>query len=306
MRDKEGRWYSARVRPYMTLDNKIDGAVLMLVDIDALKQKEREITEAREYAESTVETVRESLLVLDSELRIESANKSFFRTFRVEPDETIGKSIFDLGNRQWEIPRLRTLLEEILPQNSSFEDLEVEREFPRIGQRTMLLNARRIHAPAGKTQRILLAIEDLTEARKLTDRAGQLEQAVSERTAEMTATNKQLEAFVYTVAHDLRAPLRAMQGFSSVLVEQEGAALSETGRDFAARINRSALFMDALLADLLAFSRISQERMDLVSLNLETVVQSALSRLEKEIQEKNAKLEILGPWPLQKAVSVLN
>jgi two-component system CheB/CheR fusion protein len=297
VRDNEGRWYSLRISPYMTLDNKVDGAVLVLMHIDALKQKEREITEARKYAESAVETVRESLVVLDSELCIESANQSFFRTFHVEPAESIGKSIFDLGNRQWDIPRLRTLLEELLPQNSSFENFEIEHEFPLIGQRTMLLNARRIHTPAGKTQRILLAIEDLTEARKLTNRASQLEQAVSERTAELTATNKQLEAFVYTVAHDLRAPLRAMQGFSAVLVEESGAALSETGRDFAARINRAALFMDALLADLLTFSRVSQQRMDLISVNLEAVVQSVLFRLEKEIQEKNAKMEILAPWP---------
>ena len=132
---------------------------------------------------------------------------------------------------------------------------------------------------------------------QLTDRAGQLEGLVAERTAELTATNKQLEAFVYSIAHDLRAPLRAMQGFSAMLVEEAGAALSETGKDYADRINKSAQFMDALLSDLLAFSRISQQRVELTSVNLETVVESVLSRLQKDIQEKNARVESSGPWP---------
>ena len=132
---------------------------------------------------------------------------------------------------------------------------------------------------------------------QLSDRSGQLEGLVAERTAELTATNKQLEAFVYSIAHDLRAPLRSMQGFSAMLVEEEGAALSERGRDFANRINRSAIFMDALLQALLTFSRISQQQIQLTSVNLKTVVQSALSHLEKEIQEKAGRVEITGLWP---------
>ncbi len=132
----------------------------------------------------------------------------------------------------------------------------------------------------------------------LSDRAGQLEGLVAARTAELTATNQQLEALVYSIAHDLRAPLRAMQGFSALLVEESGAGLSETGRGYADRIDKSAQFMDALLIDLLAFSRISQQRVELTSVNLETVVESALSRLQKDIQERNARVEVSGPWPV--------
>ncbi|MBA2593297.1 MAG: PAS domain-containing protein [Gammaproteobacteria bacterium] len=100
VRDKSGRWYSLRVRPYMALDNKVDGAALVLVDIDALKWAEQAVAAARDYAENMVETVREPLLVLDEELRIESANRSFYRTFRVPPSDTICRFIYDLGNRQ--------------------------------------------------------------------------------------------------------------------------------------------------------------------------------------------------------------
>ena len=166
VRDKGGRWYSLRVRPYMTLDNKVDGAVLVLVDIDAHKRAEQAVAAARDYAENTVETVREPLLVLDNELRVEGANRSFYRAFRVAPSDTIGWFIYDLGNRQWDIPRLRELLGEVLAESTSIDDFQVEHDFEQLGRRTMLLNARRIHDPQRKGERILLAIEDITERRR--------------------------------------------------------------------------------------------------------------------------------------------
>jgi signal transduction histidine kinase len=132
---------------------------------------------------------------------------------------------------------------------------------------------------------------------QLADHAGQLEGLVAERTAELTAMNKQLEAFVYSIAHDLRAPLRSMQGFSTMLMENAGTGLSERSRDFANRINKSSQFMDALLSDLLDFSRVSQQRVERRSVNLGSVIGSVLSRLQKEIQEKNARVESVGPWP---------
>ncbi len=132
---------------------------------------------------------------------------------------------------------------------------------------------------------------------QLANRTGQLEKAVAERTAELTAINQQLETFVYTIAHDFRAPLRSMEGFASILLIEEGEALSEQGRDFARRISRSAKFMDALLNDLLAFSRLSQERIELVPVDLETVMHATLFRLESEIQEKHARVEASDAWP---------
>jgi signal transduction histidine kinase len=142
------------------------------------------------------------------------------------------------------------------------------------------------------------AEQALSEAKeKLSQYATDLEKEVSERTAELTATNKQLEAFVYSIAHDLRAPLRSMQGFSALLVEEAGAALTETGKGYAARINKSAQFMDALLIDLLAFSRIAQRRIEPASVNLQAVVESVLARLQKDIEESEARVESAGPWP---------
>ncbi|MEK6321780.1 MAG: chemotaxis protein CheB [Acidobacteriota bacterium] len=163
VQDRQGHWYSMRVRPYKTLDNKIDGAVVVLVDIDALKRSEAEISEARDFNEAIIETVREPLIVLDGNLRVRTANQSFYQDFHVTPEETLNRFIYDLGNRQWNIPKLRTLLEEILPEKRRFQDFEVEQEFERIGRRTMLLNARRLEQEGSRAQLILLAIEDITE-----------------------------------------------------------------------------------------------------------------------------------------------
>ena len=166
VRDKSGRWHSLRVRPYLTLDNKVDGAVLVLVDIDALKRSEQAAAVARAFAENTVETVREPLVVLDHQLHIERANRAFYRHFRSAPAETVGKFIYEVNNHQWDIPSLRELLDKIPAQRATIEDFLVEHDFDHLGHRTMLLNARLIEDPPHKTERILLAIEDITERKQ--------------------------------------------------------------------------------------------------------------------------------------------
>ncbi len=123
--------------------------------------------EAREYAESIINTVREPLIALDKDLRVVTASRSFYEVFKVNPKETVGKLIYDLGNKQWDIPKLRELLETILPQQTTFDNYEVEHNFAAIGRRIMLLNARQIHRVWGKELIILLAIEDITERKEI-------------------------------------------------------------------------------------------------------------------------------------------
>ncbi|MCX5821261.1 MAG: PAS domain S-box protein [Deltaproteobacteria bacterium] len=122
---------------------------------------------AREYAESVINTIREPLIALDQDLRVVTASRSFYNFFKVKPEETLGQRIYDLGNKQWNINELRELLETILPQKTTFDDYEVEHDFSTIGRRTMLLNARQIKRVFGKEQIILLAIEDITEHKRL-------------------------------------------------------------------------------------------------------------------------------------------
>ncbi|HEV2455477.1 MAG TPA: chemotaxis protein CheB, partial [Verrucomicrobiae bacterium] len=162
-RDKDGRWFCLRAHPYLTLENQVDGAVIVFVDIDALKKTEREIKAARDYAEATLRTARDPVIVLRRDLRVNSANEAFYKTFKVTPGQTLGCLVYELGNHQWDIPKLRGMLEDILPRNSFFDDFEVTHDFPQIGRRTMLLNARRLNLGDGLTFMILLSIEDVTE-----------------------------------------------------------------------------------------------------------------------------------------------
>ena len=127
------------------------------------------VDEARRYAESILETVREPLLVLDADLKIISANRNFYSTFKVIPGETIGNFIYNLGNKQWDIPKLRELLEEVLPEKQAFDDFEVDHNFQDIGHKIMLLNACRIYRKDIGATMILLAIEDITERKRLED-----------------------------------------------------------------------------------------------------------------------------------------
>ncbi len=133
------------------------------------KNKEQEIQDTREYAENIVDTVPQPLIVLDGDLRVVSASRSFYEVFKVKPDETEKQLIYDLGNHQWNIPKLRELLEDILPKTTSFDNFEVEHDFLGIGKRIMLLHARQIYQKANKTKLILIAIEDITEPKKILD-----------------------------------------------------------------------------------------------------------------------------------------
>lgn len=155
VRADNGKTFLVRIQPYRTLDNVIDGVVLTFTDITQRLAAEIAQT-GRELAEAIVDTVREPLVMLDADLNVVSASRAFYHYFQARPDETMGRSLFELGNRQWDIPDLRVLLETVLPRNESFDDYNVEHDFPGIGHRRMILNARRILG----NQMILLAIEE--------------------------------------------------------------------------------------------------------------------------------------------------
>jgi two-component system CheB/CheR fusion protein len=152
VRDRTGHWHSLRIRPYRTKDNTIDGAVLALIDIDNLKRN----------LEQMIEIVWEPFLALDGDLRVTRANEAFCEMFLTKREATEGQFVYQLGNGQWNIPRLRCLLEEVLPQKATIRDFAVDHNFPKIGHRKMLLNASRLDPDKTGKEMILLAIHDAT------------------------------------------------------------------------------------------------------------------------------------------------
>jgi two-component system, chemotaxis family, CheB/CheR fusion protein len=198
-------WWIMRIRPYRTLTNQVDGVVVTFSDITDLKRAEAEreqllaaVQRARAYAERIVETVREPLLILDAELRVQSANRAFYTTFQVTPAATEQALLYELGNRQWDTPELRALLAQQLDRNTAVESVEVTGSFPELGMRTMLLTARLIEQTPDRVPLILLAIEDITERR---DAAAALQKAydalearVQERTSDLAQANTVLQA----------------------------------------------------------------------------------------------------------------
>ena len=159
MGSANGTWYRARIQPYSTLDNVIDGVVLTFVDITEMKHAREELQEAQEFAEGIVDTVRQPLLVLDHTLRIVSASRSFYQHFRLAPGQTVGCPIYELDDHKWDIPALRELLETVLPRDRSFDGYAVDQDDAKVGRTRMLLSARRIVNKWRATELILLAIE---------------------------------------------------------------------------------------------------------------------------------------------------
>jgi two-component system, chemotaxis family, CheB/CheR fusion protein len=160
---RDGRWFSLHLQPYRTSDRMIAGVVVTLTDVTRLKELEIAARKAQEFAESILTAMREPLLVLSADLRVVRANRAFYEVFRVSPKVTEGVPVFQLGNNQWDIPELRRLLEEIIPENAEIRDYEVRHAFPSIGERTMLLNARRLDREEGRPDLILLAFADMTQ-----------------------------------------------------------------------------------------------------------------------------------------------
>jgi PAS domain S-box-containing protein len=372
---------------------------------------------ALEYAENIISTIREPLLVLDPDLRIISANQSFYRVFSYARKEIEGKLIFKIGKGCWDIPELRKLLEEILPRNTSFEDFEAICEIPHLGQRIMLLNARRIHNGGGKTEKILLAIEDITERKRMehdmtsselryrrlfetaqdgillvdaengeitdvnpflvdmlgyskqelsgkklweigffkdvaasrkaflvlqdkgyvryedlpletkdgrampvefvsnvyaidgekviqcnirdirerkkaADEIKKLNDSLEKRAGDLEAANKELESFSYSVSHDLRAPLRTLDGFSQIILEDYRDRLDARGKEYLQHLRSSSQLMGKLIEDILSLSRVSSTQLETGEVNLSDLANEVEEELKRTQPERRVEFKI--------------
>ncbi|WP_295621732.1 CheR family methyltransferase [Chamaesiphon sp. GL140_3_metabinner_50] len=285
----EGTWYSLRIRPYRTTENRIDGVVIVLLDIDALKRSAANIAAARNYAEEIVETMQVPLLVIESDLRVNTANRAFCDTFEVSQLDTANSTILELGNGQWDIPGLRSILEEMFTTDRLLQNFEVTHTFERIGQKTMLLNAVKI-ITAEDTNRILLSIEDITERQQFeTERSQLLEQ---ERLARHSAesANQMKDEFFSNLSHELRNPLTAIIGWAQLLRTQQ---LEQTKFDRGLEvIFRSAQAQSQLIEDMLDLSRITNGKLQLTpqQLDLAAVINEAIESVQVTADAKSIQI----------------
>jgi len=240
---------------------------------------------ALDYFQNIVETVREPLVVLDSDLRVQEASRSFYRTFRVTREETEGRHIYELGDRQWDIPSLRTLLEEILPERTQFDGFEVEHEFPRVGRRVILLNARQIVTEGRSSTMILLAIEDITDRKRD-------EEKLRVYSAKLERSNRALQDFAQVASHDLQEPLRKILAFGDRIKCKAGESLDAECRDYLQRMFNAATRMQTLITDLMTFSRVETQAQPFVKTDLGVIAREVSADLESRIEQSGGRVEI--------------
>src|SRR5690349_3301648 len=208
------------------------------------------VEDIQNYALNIVDTVREPLLILDATLRVRSANRAFYQTFHVSAEETEDRLIYELGNGQWDIPDLRTLLEDVVPKSSVFNDFELEHTFPVIGRRVMLLNARKLQA-GHHGELLVLAMEDVTERRRVEEEVAKAKEAAE-------AANRAKSAFLANMSHEIRTPMNAILGFSQLMLRDQN--LDARQSQYLGTINRSGEHLLALINDILEMSKIEAGR----------------------------------------------
>lgn len=258
-----------------------------------------------DYAQSIINTVREPLIVLDQDLRVVTVSRSFYDFFKVNPEETEGQLIYDLGNKQWDIPKLRELLENILPQKTTFEDYEVEHDFATIGRRIMLLNARQIKQARGKKRIILLAIEDITERRAIEDGLEKAHDELTELTIELKRVAQVKSEFLSNMSHELRTPLNSINGFSEVLYDETFGPLNEKQKQYVNNVLSSGKHLLLLINQILDMAKVEAGKMTLSLSHFKMpILLNEISILVADLVHKNKliiSLEIAEELPIIEA-----
>jgi len=234
--DEQGDWYTLWVRPYRTLDDKIDGAIITLMDINEIKLAQIAQQGNLSYIEGILGTMREPLVVLDKQFRVMNANNAFYVKFRISRKETEGISFYELGNKEWDTPQLRELLEKVLPQKNFLEDIEIECNFPRIGSSMVMnINAHRlIHKDPNKDS-ILLVMEDITERKFVQDRT---------------------DTFMSMASHELKTPATTIKMLVQILQKRFGKDEDKTFVEYLEKISEQVNSLTKISNDLLDVSGI--------------------------------------------------
>lgn len=283
------------------------------------------LDESYNYSEAITATIHEPMIVMDRNFTVKSVNNAFYKEFNLKEDQVVGIPLFNIGNKQWNIPHLRKLLEEVIPRNSSFHDYEVSHVFPEVGEKVMLLNGNRIIQKTNREPLILLAIHDITELRLKTKllkekerelyekeisihkaEEKKLELAVLSRTEELNESNlalavknsellmknKELESFTYISSHDMQEPLRKIQTYAKRILEIDNEKLSVSGGKYFAIIEKEAMRMRTLIKNLLSFSHLNTSERKFEPCNLNLIINDILAEMKNEISEKHAIIKV--------------
>jgi two-component system CheB/CheR fusion protein len=247
------------------------------------------LNEAYDYSEAVFATIHEPMLVLDKNLRVKSANHTFYKSYHTNPEETEGVLLYDLGNKQWNIPRLRELLEDILPQNSHFHDFEITHNFPSIGIKTMLLNARRILQKSNHEELILLAIADVTEQMVAIHQMEKNETILKEAIVSAENAVKFKQQFLSNMSHEIRTPLNSILGFTNVLMKSK---LAVDQKEYVQAIQTSGNSLSQLINDILDLAKVNAGRMTFEKqpFEINKSIRSIIYSFDLKIKEKNLEL----------------
>jgi len=279
-----------------------------LIDLTERKKSERALEETKRFSDAIIQTMHEPLLVVDANLKILQMNEAFTKLFGVTPQLIRNMPLESVLNLWWSGNQLKQRLEDVLLKNVPLSNFEFEVQPRNQGRRIFLFNARHIPQKQNSPQALLIALEDITARKEAEEKLGQynlqlqqlndgLEKRVEERTKELSASNKQLEGFCYSIAHDLRAPLRSMAGFSTVLLDDFGSKLGARGCSYLEKIVAAGQQMDVLIHDLLEYGRFTTVDFQKDSVDAEEVLNQVIHNLQPQISERHARIERKGKLP---------
>ena len=278
------------------LINRIREAIALDLSIREAEAR-KQVNAIHNYAESMVETIRIPLLVLDEELHVLSANRSFYQTFRLSPpsEETPDVS-GHIESVLWSIPQLKAHMQALVADKTDLRDLELQQDIVALGRKIFKCNACELWQPHYQSRRFLLAMEDITQ-RKFTEEElkrhkEHLEELVTQRTQDLQVSNRELESYSYSIAHDLRSPLRAIVSFSQILKEDIGSKLPENDREHLERVIGAGKKMSELIDDILELSRITRKDLHTSTVDLSQLAQGVLGRLKLSHPDRTVNCQV--------------
>lgn len=292
VQDHMGAWRRLQIRPYQTTDNKIDGVVIALIDIEELKQREKISREAMEYALSITDTVLFPLVILDRNYQIKSLNKAFSKHFLAK--NLLGKNLFTALNiTEKDQQALRDRLSQTINTNTAFTDFEIECEFPGLGRLNILLSGRKMMSMGITDEAILLSLVDVTEQRRIEKELQLWLTREQEARNDAEKANRAKDIFLATLSHELRTPLSSILTWAYLI--RTGKVDFENAKKGAAVIEQSAKTQSQLIDDLLDISRIIAGKLELnlKEVYLCTVIQTAIESVRPMAERKSIQIEAL-------------